>query len=151
MRVRRAVLCEDGQTYTLNGEKMWITNGGFADIYTIFAKCLVKEGKDAGKERLTAFLVERGTPGFTSGHEEHKLGIRGSSTTPLILTDCKIPAANLLGEVGKGIEIAFNILNVGRYKLGNAVLGGSKVAFNHAASLCEGAQGVRQVDLPSSG
>jgi hypothetical protein len=92
----------------------------------------VTEGKDAGKERLTAFLVERGTPGFTNGAEEHKLGIRGSSTTPLILTDCKIPAANLLGEVGKGHHIAFNILNVGRYKLGNAVLGGSKVAFNHA-------------------
>jgi alkylation response protein AidB-like acyl-CoA dehydrogenase len=77
----RAVLSEDGETYTLNGEKMWITNGGFADLYTIFAKCLVTEGKDAGKERLTAFLVERGTPGFTSGNEEHKLGIRGSSTT----------------------------------------------------------------------
>jgi alkylation response protein AidB-like acyl-CoA dehydrogenase len=126
----RAVLSEDGQTYTLNGEKMWITNGGFADLFTIFAKCLVKEGKDAGKERLTAFLVERGTPGFTSGKEEHKLGIRGSSTTPLILSDCKIPASNLLGEVGFGHRIAFNILNVGRYKLGNAVLGGAKVAFN---------------------
>jgi alkylation response protein AidB-like acyl-CoA dehydrogenase len=129
----RAVLSEDGTTYTLNGEKMWITNGGFADLYTIFAKCLVPEGpnagKDAGKERLTAFLVERGTPGFTSGKEEHKLGIRGSSTTPLILSDCKIPAANLLGEVGKGHHIAFNILNVGRYKLGNAAVGGAKGAF----------------------
>jgi len=128
----RAVLSADGQTYTLNGEKMWITNGGFADIYTIFAKCLVPDGPNAGKELLTAFLVERGTPGFTSGHEEHKLGIRGSSTTPLILADCKIPAANLLGEVGKGHRIAFNILNVGRYKLGNAVLGGAKAAFSHA-------------------
>jgi len=128
----RAVLSDDGQTYTLNGEKMWITNGGFADIYTIFAKCLVPDGPNAGKELLTAFLVERGTPGFTSGHEEHKLGIRGSSTTPLILADCKIPAANLLGEVGKGHRIAFNILNVGRYKLGNAVLGGAKAAFSHA-------------------
>ncbi len=127
----RAVLSDDGQTYTLNGEKMWITNGGFADIFTVFAKCLVTEGKDAGKERLTAFLVERGTPGFTNGKEEHKLGIRGSSTTPLILNDCKIPATNLLGEVGKGHQIAFNILNVGRYKLGNAVLGGGKVAFNN--------------------
>ncbi len=125
----RAVLSEDGTTYTLNGEKMWITNGGFADLYTIFAKCMVTEGKDAGKERLTAFLVERGTPGFTSGKEEHKLGIRGSSTTPLILADCKIPAANLLGEVGKGHHIAFNILNVGRYKLGNAAVGGAKGAF----------------------
>ena len=127
----RAVLSEDGKTYTLNGEKMWITNGGFADLFTIFAKCLVTEGKDAGKERLTAFLVEKGTPGFRSGNEEHKLGIRGSSTTPLILTDCKIPVENLLGEVGKGHHIAFNILNVGRYKLGNAAVGGARMAFNN--------------------
>ena len=125
----RAVLSEDGQTYTLNGEKMWITNAGFADIFTIFAKCEVKEGKDAGKERLTAFLVERGTPGFTIGKEEHKLGIRGSSTCPLILSDCKIPAANLLGEVGKGRHIAFNILNVGRYKLGNAAVGAARMTL----------------------
>ncbi len=128
----RAVLSEDGTTYTLNGEKMWITNGGFADLYTVFAKCMVTEGKDAGKERLTAFLIERGTPGFSNGPEEHKLGIRGSSTTPLILNDCKIPAENLLGEVGKGHQIAFNILNVGRYKLGNAVLGGAKAAAKNA-------------------
>jgi len=130
----RAVLSDDGQTYTLNGEKMWITNAGFADLFTIFAKCLVPEstgGKDAGKERLTAFLVEKGTPGFTVGKEEHKLGIRGSSTCPLILTDCKIPAANLLGEVGKGHHIAFNILNVGRYKLGNAAVGGARASLNN--------------------
>ena len=125
----RAVLSEDGTTYTLNGEKMWITNGGFADLYTVFAKCLVTTGKDTGKERLTAFLIERGTPGFANGAEEHKLGIRGSSTTPLILTDCKIPACSLLGVVGEGHRIAFNILNVGRYKLGNAVLGGAKMSF----------------------
>ncbi|WP_263381339.1 acyl-CoA dehydrogenase family protein [Granulicella arctica] len=130
----RAVLSADGQTYTLNGEKMWITNGGFADLFTIFAKCLVTEGKDAGKERLTAFLVEKGTPGFRPGNEEHKLGIRGSSTTPLILTDCVIPSANLLGEVGKGHHIAFNILNVGRYKLGNAAVGGARMAFNNGLS-----------------
>ena len=128
----KAVLSDDGKTYTLNGEKMWITNGGFADLYTVFAQALVTEGKDAGKWRLTAFLIERGTPGFTNGPEEHKLGIRGSSTTPLILNDCVIPATNLLGEVGKGDKIAFNILNVGRYKLGNAVLGGSKVSLNNA-------------------
>jgi alkylation response protein AidB-like acyl-CoA dehydrogenase len=127
----KAVLSDDGQTYTLNGEKMWITNGGFADLFTIFAKCMVTEGKDAGKERLTAFLVEKGTPGFRPGNEEHKLGIRGSSTTPLILTDCRIPAGNLLGEVGKGHHIAFNILNVGRYKLGNAAVGGARMAFNN--------------------
>ncbi len=128
----RAVLSDDGQSYTLNGEKMWITNGGFADLYTVFAKCMVAEGKDAGKERLTAFLIERGTPGFTNGPEEHKLGIRGSSTTPLILNDCKIPASALLGEVGKGHHIAFNILNVGRYKLGNAVVGGAKQSMKNA-------------------
>ena len=125
----RAVLSEDGSSYTLNGEKMWITNAGFADLFTIFAKCEVKEGKDAGKERLTAFLVEKGTPGFTVGKEEHKLGIRGSSTCPLILADCKIPAANLLGEVGKGHHIAFNILNVGRYKLGNAAVGAARMVI----------------------
>src|SRR5947209_8416592 len=127
----RAVLSEDGQTYTLNGEKMWITNAGFADLFTIFAKCEVKEGKDAGKERLTAFLVERGTPGFTVGKEEHKLGIRGSSTCPLILADCRIPASNLLGEVGKGHHIAFNILNVGRYKLGNAAVGAARMCVGN--------------------
>jgi butyryl-CoA dehydrogenase len=88
-------------------------------------------GKDGGatEEKLTAFLIEKGTPGFTVGHEEHKLGIRGSSTCPLILADCKIPAANLLGEVGKGHRIAFNILNIGRYKLGATVLGASKLAL----------------------
>jgi butyryl-CoA dehydrogenase len=122
-----AVLSEDGQTYILNGEKMWISNAGFADLFTIFAKCEVKEGKDAGKQRLTAFLVERNTPGFSVGKEEHKLGIRGSSTCPLILADCKISSANLLGEVGKGHHIAFNILNVGRYKLGNAAVGAARV------------------------
>jgi butyryl-CoA dehydrogenase len=130
----RAVLAEDGQSYVLNGEKMWISNAGFADLFTIFAKCEVKEGKDAGKERLTAFLVERETPGFSVGKEEHKLGIRGSSTCPLILSDCTIPASNLLGEVGKGHHIAFNILNVGRYKLGNAAVG--------AARMCTG-NGIR--------
>jgi len=128
----RAVLSADGKTYTLNGEKMWISNAGFADLFTVFAKCAIPDGPDAGKEKLTAFLIERGTPGFTQGKEEHKLGIRGSSTCPLILTDCVIPAANLLGEVGKGHHIAFNILNVGRYKLGNAAIGGGRMALNNA-------------------
>jgi alkylation response protein AidB-like acyl-CoA dehydrogenase len=127
----RAVLSADGKTYTLNGEKMWITNGGIADLYTVFAKCAIPDGPDAGKEKLTAFLIERGTPGFTNGKEEHKLGIRGSSTCPLILTDCVIPAGNMLGEVGKGHHIAFNILNVGRYKLGNAAIGGGRMALNN--------------------
>jgi alkylation response protein AidB-like acyl-CoA dehydrogenase len=124
----RAVLSEDKQTYTLNGEKMWITNAGFADLFTVFAQCAISEGPKAGEEKLTAFLIERGTPGLTVGKEEHKLGIRGSSTCPLILADCKIPAANLLGEVGKGTHIAFNILNVGRYKLGNAAVGAARMA-----------------------
>jgi len=127
----KAVLSADGKTYTLNGEKMWISNAGFADLFTVFAKCAIPDGPDAGKEKLTAFLIERGTPGFTQGKEEHKLGIRGSSTCPLILTDCVIPAANLLGEVGKGHHIAFNILNVGRYKLGNAAVGGARMALNN--------------------
>ncbi|MGD0444724.1 MAG: acyl-CoA dehydrogenase family protein [Edaphobacter sp.] len=131
----KAVLSADGKTYTLNGEKMWITNAGFADLFTVFAKCAIPEGpnsgSDAGKEKLTAFLIERGTPGFTQGKEEHKLGIRGSSTCPLILTDCVIPSGNLLGEVGKGHHIAFNILNVGRYKLGNAAIGGARMALNN--------------------
>jgi alkylation response protein AidB-like acyl-CoA dehydrogenase len=91
----------------------------------------VKEGKDAGKERLTAFLVERGTPGFTVGKEEHKLGIRGSSTCPLILANCVIPSENLLGEVGKGHHIAFNILNVGRYKLGVAAVGAARMTIGN--------------------
>jgi len=127
----RAVLSSDGQSYVLNGEKMWISNAGFADLFTVFARCEVKEGKDAGKERLTAYLIERGTPGLTIGSEEHKLGIRGSSTCPLILTDCKVPAANLLGEVGKGHHIAFNILNVGRYKLGNAAVGAARMCLGN--------------------
>jgi alkylation response protein AidB-like acyl-CoA dehydrogenase len=127
----KAVLLADGKTYTLNGEKMWISNAGFADLFTVFAKCAIPDGPDAGKEKLTAFLIERGTPGFTQGKEEHKLGIRGSSTCPLILTDCVIPVENLLGEVGKGHHIAFNILNVGRYKLGNAAVGGGRMALNN--------------------
>src|SRR3984957_503519 len=90
----KAVLSADGTTYTLNGEKMWISNAGFADHFTVFAKCAIPYRPAPGKEKLTAFLIERGTPGFTQGKEEHKLGIRGSSTCPLILTDCVIPAAN---------------------------------------------------------
>ncbi|MEO6817167.1 MAG: acyl-CoA dehydrogenase family protein [Edaphobacter sp.] len=127
----RAVLSEDQQTYTLNGEKMWITNAGFADLFTVFAQCAIPEGPKAGDEKLTAFLVERGTSGLTIGKEEHKLGIRGSSTCPLSLADCRIPAANLLGEVGKGAHIAFNILNVGRYKLGNAAVGAARMTLGN--------------------
>jgi alkylation response protein AidB-like acyl-CoA dehydrogenase len=122
MNVRtRAVLSEDGQHYILNGEKMWITNCGIADLYTVFAKI---DG-----EKFSAFLVERTFAGVTVGAEEHKLGIRGSSTCPLVLSDCKVPVGNLLGEVGKGHHIAFNVLNVGRFKLGVACVGGARYAL----------------------
>jgi alkylation response protein AidB-like acyl-CoA dehydrogenase len=124
MNIRtRATLSADGTTYTLNGEKMWITNGGTAGLYTVFAKI---DG-----EKFSAFLVERDTPGLTVGAEEHKMGIRGSSTCPLILQDCKVPAANLLGEAGKGHHIAFNVLNMGRLKLGVACIGGARLAISH--------------------
>jgi len=124
MNVRtRATLSTDGSTYTLNGEKMWITNCGIADFYTVFAKI---DG-----EKFSAFLIERNTPGLTVGAEEHKLGIRGSSTCPLVLQDCKVPASNLLGEPGKGHHIAFNVLNVGRFKLGVACIGGARHALAH--------------------
>jgi alkylation response protein AidB-like acyl-CoA dehydrogenase len=120
----RAVLSEDGQHYILNGEKMWITNSGFADLFTVFAKI---DG-----EKFSAFLIERGTPGFSVGNEEHKLGIRGSSTCPLVLSDCRVPVENLLGEPGKGHHIAFNILNIGRFKLGAACVGGARNALADA-------------------
>jgi butyryl-CoA dehydrogenase len=119
MNIRtRAVLSPDGSHYVLNGEKMWISNSGFADVFTIFAKI---DG-----EKFSAFIVERGTPGLSIGSEEHKLGIRGSSTCPVILNDCKVPVENLLGEAGKGHQIAFNILNIGRFKLGAACVGGAR-------------------------
>ena len=123
----------------LNGEKMWITNSGFADVFTVFAKI---DG-----EKFSAFLIERGTPGFSVGAEEHKLGIRGSSTCPLILADCQVPVENLLGEAGKGHHIAFNILNIGRFKLGAACVGGARNSLAERHSVRQGAQGVRQVDL----
>ena len=124
MNIRtRATLSSDGKFYLLNGENMWMSNAGFADLYTIFAKL---DG-----EKFSAFLVERNTPGLTIGAEEHKLGIQGSSTCPLILNDCKVPVENLLGEIGKGHHIAFNILNIGRFKLGAAAVGGARSAFQH--------------------
>lgn len=122
MNIRtRAALSEDGTTWTLNGEKQWLTNGGIAGLYTVFAK--------VDGEKFSAFLVERDSPGLTVGAEEHKMGIRGSSTCALVLEDCKIPAANLLGEIGKGHHIAFNVLNVGRFKLGVACIGGARHAL----------------------
>ena len=124
MNVRcRATLSGDGAHYVLNGEKMWTTNCGIADLFTIFAKI---DG-----EKFSAFLVERATPGLTVGAEEHKLGIRGSSTCPLVFSDCHIPAANLLGEAGKGHHIAFNVLNMGRFKLAVACVGGARHALAH--------------------
>ncbi|MGH9538646.1 MAG: acyl-CoA dehydrogenase family protein [Terriglobales bacterium] len=120
----RAQLSPDGTHYILNGEKMWITNAGFADLFTVFAK--------VDGEKFTAFLVERTFPGFSVGAEEHKMGIRGSSTCPLILNDCKVPAENVLGEIGKGHVIAFNILNVGRFKLGAMCVGGARVALENS-------------------
>ena len=127
MNIRtRAVLSDDGRHYILNGEKMWITNGGIADLFTVFAKILDPK---SGEEKFSALLVERNTPGLSIGKEEHKLGIRGSSTCALVFADCRIPAANLLGEAGKGHHIAFNILNIGRFKLGVACLGGARHAI----------------------
>ena len=122
----RAVLSPDGKHYILNGEKMWITNAGFADLFTVFAKI---DG-----EKFTAFLVERDFPGFSVGAEEHKMGIRGSSTCPIILNDCKVPVENLLGEIGKGATIAFNILNIGRFKLGAMCVGGARVSIESAVA-----------------
>ena len=113
-----ARLSDDGKHYLLNGQKIWITNGGFADVYTVFAKI---DG-----DKFTAFIVERGFEGFTQGPEEHKMGIKGSSTVQLYFQDCKVPVENVLGEIGKGHKIAFNILNIGRLKLCAATLGGAK-------------------------
>ena len=117
-----AKLSSDGKHYLLNGQKCWITNGGFADIYTVFAKI---DG-----EQFTAFIVERGTEGFTQGPEEHKMGIKGSSTVQLYFQDCKVPVENVLGEIGRGHIIAFNILNIGRLKLGAATIGGARRALS---------------------
>lgn len=131
MNIRtRAV--KDGDSYVLNGEKMWITNAGFADLFTVFATIADPAEPDLAKAKMSAFLIERSTPGLTIGAEEHKMGIRGSSTCPLVLNDCRIPAGNLLGEEGKGHHIAFNILNIGRFKLGAACVGGARTALANA-------------------
>ena len=119
----KATLTEDGKFYKLRGQKMWITNGTIADIFTVFAK--------VDGERFTAFIVERGE-GVISGKEEKKLGMDGNSTTALMLEDCLVPVENVLGEVGKGHVVAFNILNLGRLKLGSRNIGGAKISLNHA-------------------
>lgn len=124
MNIRtRASLTADGMHYILNGEKMWISNCGFADLFTVFAKI---DG-----DKFSAFLIERTAPGLSIGAEEHKLGIRGSSTCPLILNDCKVPVESLLGEAGKGHHIAFNILNIGRFKLGAASVGAARTSLQN--------------------
>jgi alkylation response protein AidB-like acyl-CoA dehydrogenase len=114
----RADLSPDGTHYVLNGQKMWITNGGAADLFTVFAK--------VGGEKFTAFLVERSFGGVTSGAEEKKMGIKGSSTTAVYFENVRVPVENVLGEIGRGHIIAFNILNIGRLKLGALSVGGAK-------------------------
>ena len=114
----RAELNKEGTHYILNGQKMWITNGGFADLYVIFAK--------VDGEKFTAFIVERAFPGCKPGNEEHKMGIHGSSTTPIFLENCQVPKENVLHEIGRGHIVAFNVLNAGRFTLGASAIGGSK-------------------------
>src|SRR5215510_8413298 len=120
----RATKQPDG-SWILNGEKMWITNGGFADVYIVFAK--------VDGEQFSAFIVERTFPGVSNGKEEHKMGLHGSSTTPVVLSDARVPAENLLGEVGKGHKIAFNVLNYGRFKLAAMSSGGARATIAEAA------------------
>ena len=123
-----AKLSDDGKYYLLNGQKCWITNGGFAQVYTVFAK-VIGDNLPDDKKGFTGFIVERSTEGFTQGPEEHKMGIKGSSTVQLYFQDCKVPVENVLGEIGKGHKIAFNILNIGRLKLCAAALGGAMRAL----------------------
>ena len=125
----RAVLTEDGKSYVLNGQKMWITNGGFADLFIVFAKI---EEKGETDKNLSAFIVENSSGGITMNEPEKKLGIKGSDTRQVFFNDCKVPVENLLSSRGNGFKIAVNILNIGRIKLGVAVLGGAKGALNQA-------------------
>jgi alkylation response protein AidB-like acyl-CoA dehydrogenase len=125
----RAELNAEGTHYILNGQKMWITNGGFADVYIVFAK--------VDGEKFTAFIVERTFPGFKPGNEEHKMGIHGSSTTPIFLENCKVPKENLLHEIGRGHIVAFNILNAGRFTLGASCVGGSKHVLMTSSKYCK--------------
>ena len=120
----RAVKQPDG-SWVLTGEKMWITNGGFADVIIVFAQ--------VDGDQFTAFIVEKAFPGVSSGKEEHKMGLHGSSTTPIVLQDAKVPADNVLGEIGKGYKVALNTLNFGRFKLGAMCIGGSRMAIGDSA------------------
>src|ERR1035437_3288782 len=121
----KAVLSADGKHYVLNGQKMWITNGGFADVFTVFAKI-------DSDENLSAFIVEKSFNGITLNPEEHKMGIKGSSTRQIFFNDCKVPVENLLSERQNGFKIAVNILNLGRVKLGGAAIGASKEVASKA-------------------
>jgi alkylation response protein AidB-like acyl-CoA dehydrogenase len=125
----KAVLSPDGQYYVLNGSKLYITNAAFADVFVVFAK--------VDGDKFTGFIVEKGTPGFTVGPEEHKMGIRGSSTCPLYFEDARVPVENVLGEIGRGHKIAFNILNYGRLKLGAMVLGAMKLQLENALKFAQ--------------
>ena len=117
---------------------MWISNGGFADLFIVFAK--------VDGEQFTAFLVERAFPGVSTGKEEHKMGLHGSSTTPVILQDARVPAGNVLGEIGRGHKVALNTLNYGRFSLGAMCAGGAKAAIGDAARYAAGPQAVRPAD-----
>ncbi len=134
----KAVPSADGSHFVLNGEKMWITNAGFADLFIVFAQVPPEEA--GGRDRFTAFILEKDMPGFRSGNEEKKLGIKGSSTRTLVLEDVKVPAANVLGRIGRGAAIAFNILNVGRFKLGAGAVGGAELAMLDAVRYGNGRQ-----------
>lgn len=123
----KAVLTEDGKHYIINGQKMWITNGGFADVFIVFAKI----GDD---KNLTAFIIDKEMGGITMNEPEHKMGIKGSDTRQVFFNDCKVPVENMLSERGNGFKIAVNILNIGRIKLSASVSGGSKTALNHAVN-----------------
>jgi alkylation response protein AidB-like acyl-CoA dehydrogenase len=133
----KAVKSADGKHWVLNGSKQFISNAGFADLFIVFAK--------VDGDKFTAFIVERNTPGLTVGPEEHKMGLRGSSTCPLVFEDAKVPVENLLGEIGKGHKIAFNILNLGRLKLGGSVLGGMRLVLANALAY---ARDRKQFDTP---
>jgi len=131
----RATRGPDG-AWRLSGEKMWITNGGFADVIIVFAK--------VDGEHFTAFIVERAFPGVSAGKEEHKMGLHGSSTTPILLQDAVVPAENVLGEIGKGHKVALNTLNFGRFKLGGMSVGGCRTAIGASAMCISSGRACRQ-------
>ena len=135
----RAMRQPDG-SFVMSGEKMWITNGGFADVYVVFAK--------VDGEHFTAFIIERAWAGVSSGKEEHKMGLHGSSTTPVILQDVKVPADAVLGEIGKGHKVAFNVLNFGRFKLGAMCSGGARAAIDEATNIARRASSLARPSRP---